>query len=172
MEYIRLWDQKVFTAAEVQSLLNEINDPAFRLEENGYALIHPASPPPQEPGFVVEAAPPVEVDGKWYYGWTQRLMSETEQVAAQQALIARYSAELDKFLDQTAQGDRWDNRLTCIARAGYPNPWQQRAIAFGIWMDTCYALAYQILGEVLAEQRPLPTLDELLGEMPPLVWPE
>lgn len=86
-------------------------------------------------------------------------------------LIALYTAELDRFIDATARADRWDSRITCVARAGYTNPWQAKAIAFGAWMDTCYALAYQILAEVEAETRPMPTIAEFLAAMPTMEWP-
>lgn len=45
--------------------------------------------------------------------------------------------------------------------------------------ETCLALrdatwraCYAIMGAVLAGERPLPSLDDLLAELPPLVWPD
>lgn len=86
-------------------------------------------------------------------------------------IIAQYTAALDRHIDDVAHDDQWDNRITCIARAGYPNPWQQRAIAFGTWMDTCYALAYQIMAEVQGGVRQLPSIAEFIAEMPVMEWP-
>ncbi len=87
-------------------------------------------------------------------------------------LIAIYTRELDAYIDNTAKADRWDSRITCVARASYENPWQAKAIAFGIWMDTCYALAYQILAEVETGARPMPTVAEFIAAMPVMEWPE
>lgn len=87
-----------------------------------------------------------------------------EQVTA--ILTARYEAILDNHLDSVAQADRWDNRFTFVARAGYPNHWQQQAIAFGIWMDTCNAQAYLMLQEVIAGNIPVPTPEEFINSLP------
>lgn len=115
------------------------------------------------------------MDGQWRTKW---LVSDLppEQVAinqasAQAALIASYTAALDAHIDAVAQADRWDSRITCALRASYPNPWQVKGIAFGTWMDTCYALAYQIMADVQAQTRTLPTIDEFIAEMPVMEWP-
>jgi hypothetical protein len=86
--------------------------------------------------------------------------------------FADFEAALTAHLDATAKARRWDSRITLAVRAGYPNPWQQEAIAFGTWMDTCNAMGYQLLAEVQAGTRPLPaTTQELIDALPVMVWP-
>jgi len=38
---------------------------------------------------------------------------------------------VDRHIDSVAKADKWDSRITCTIRAGYVNPWQNKAIAFG-----------------------------------------
>lgn len=86
--------------------------------------------------------------------------------------IAVFDAALVAHLDATARERRYDNRVTCVLRAGYPGPFQAEGIAFAAWMDQCNALAYQLLAEVVAGTRPLPDSPQaLIDLMPPMVWP-
>lgn len=78
---------------------------------------------------------------------------------------------LEQFYDLIAQSKHYDNRLTCAIRAGYPGPFQAEGIAFGTWMDTCNAHAYQALVEIQAGLRTIPTIEEAIAELPQIVWP-
>ena len=84
---------------------------------------------------------------------------------------AEIEAGIDAYIDSVAQAKGYDNRLTCMARAGFEGPFQAEGIAFGQWMDSCYLACFQIMDEVMAELRPVPTVDELIAELPPMVWP-
>ena len=84
-----------------------------------------------------------------------------------------FEAALDRHLDATAQARRYDNRITCALRAGYPGPFQAEGQAFALWMDACNLAAYTLLAEVQAGTRPLPENTQALIEaLPPMVWPE
>ena len=86
--------------------------------------------------------------------------------------IAVFDAALAAYLDATARQRRYDSRVTCALRAGYPGPFQAEGIAFAGWMDQCNALAYQLLAEVVAGTRPMPESPQaLIDLMPPMVWP-
>lgn len=86
--------------------------------------------------------------------------------------IAVFDAALVAHLDATARQRRYDNRLTCALRAGYPGPFQAEGIAFAGWMDQCNALAYQLLAEVGAGTRPMPSSPQaLIDLMPVMIWP-
>lgn len=86
--------------------------------------------------------------------------------------IAVFDASLSAHLDATARERRYDNRLTCALRAGYPGPFQVEGIAFAGWMDQCNALAYSLLAEVVAGTRPLPESPQaLIDLMPVMIWP-
>lgn len=81
--------------------------------------------------------------------------------------MAIYEAALDGYLDSVAQADRWRDRFTFAVRAGYENPWQAKAKAFGTWMDICNSQAYALLGAVTAGTTELPTVEDFIAAMPP-----
>ena len=86
--------------------------------------------------------------------------------------IAVFDAALVAHLDATARERRYDNRVTCALRAGYPGPFQAEGIAFAAWMDQCNALAYNLLAEVIAGTRPMPDSPQaLIDLMPAMEWP-
>lgn len=115
------------------------------------------------------------VDGAWQQVWLNFPWSaeriEAERVAALPTQ-AQYTAALEAMYDTKAQEKRYDNRLTCALRAGYAGPFQAEGTAFAVWMDTCNATAYGIMGQVIAQEIAQPTIPELLVMMPPLTWPE
>lgn len=82
--------------------------------------------------------------------------------------LASYGKHLDDYLDSVAASLTFTNgRYALASRAGYPNPWQSLAIAFGTWMDNEVNLvAWQIQQEILAGTRPLPTWEEFLAMLP------
>ena len=86
--------------------------------------------------------------------------------------IAVFDAALVAHLDATARQRRYDDRLNCALRAGYPGPFHAEGIAFAGWMDKCNALAYQLLAEVVAGTRPMPESPQALVDLlPVMIWP-
>jgi hypothetical protein len=92
-----------------------------------------------------------------------------EQLEAE--ALARFISALESHYDTAAQSRRYDNRLTCALRAGYPGHFQAEGLAFAVWMDECNAYAYGQMALVQAGEREQPTPDELVAELPPMVWP-
>ena len=80
-------------------------------------------------------------------------------------------ARAESHMDEIAQARQWNDRYTVTARAGYVNPWQAEAIAFAQWMDSAYEYLITEQGKVVAGTRSMPTGDELIGELPLMVWP-
>ena len=86
--------------------------------------------------------------------------------------VAVFGAALVAHLDATARQRRYDNRVTCALRAGYPSPFRAEGTAFAVWMDQCNALAYKLLAEIVAGTRQMPESPQaLIARMPALVWP-
>lgn len=90
----------------------------------------------------------------------------SDPVINQNQIISKYESALDEYLDSVARADRWDNRFTFVARAAYPNPWQQQAIAFGTWMDECNVYAYALMQGVINGEVELPTIEEFIAGLP------
>jgi hypothetical protein len=87
------------------------------------------------------------------------------------ATMADYIGALESHYDATAQSRRYDSRLTCALRAGYPGPFQAEGLAFAIWMDECNAYAYGQMALVQGGGRAQPTPEGLVAELPPIAWP-
>lgn len=127
------------------------------------------------PSGTVFPLPPVESYGHDYQRWLDagNVPEPAEVVVpSEEEVLAGYIAALDAHMDAQAQTRRYDNRVTCSLRAGYPGPFQAEGLAFATWMDSCNALGYQVLAEVQAGQRPTPTIEEFIQMLPALVWPE
>lgn len=84
----------------------------------------------------------------------------------------RYDEKLMEHFDATAQQRRYENRVTCALRAGFPGPFQADGLAFAQWMDACNVHGYQLIEDVKSGKRTLPTVDEFIAELPPMEWPE
>lgn len=126
----------------------------------------------------VESLPADWVGGHYFYDgeWTltdlgQAAKDENDLLAAQNIYRSLESA-VDGHVGSVAQAKGYDNRLTATMRAGYANPWQAEGIAFGQWMDSCYEYCQGVQADVMAGIRPIPTTQELIAELPGMVWPE
>lgn len=86
-------------------------------------------------------------------------------------LVRRYDSALTVHLDKVAAERRYDNRITCSLRAGYPGPYQAEGIAFATWMDTCLYSAYELLQKIQAGTAAIPTIEEFIASLPVLQWP-
>lgn len=103
-------------------------------------------------------------DNRVEVGWTVVALP-AEQIEA------NLDRALMQHLHARAAERRYDSIHTATLRAGYPGPFQAQGVAYATWMDSCNAAAYQIMAEVKAGQRAIPTAAELLAEMPELVLP-
>lgn len=86
--------------------------------------------------------------------------------------VEEFDKALTDHLDKTAQARKYDNRITCAVRAGYPGPFQAEGIAFAEWMDGCNKLAYQWQAEIEAGTKPVfASTSDFLNALPAMVWP-
>lgn len=77
---------------------------------------------------------------------------------------------LERHMDAVAKSDGWDSRWTCVARAGYANPWQAKGIKFAQWMDNCWVVVIQGQAEIISGTRQMPTPEQAISELPIMVW--
>jgi len=116
------------------------------------------------------------VDDRWQYKWRIDDL-HAEQVAANQATayaakLASFDQALTAHLDSVAQQRRYDNRITCMVRAGFQGPFQTEGIAFAAWCDSINVMAYQMLAAVQAGTEPMPESPEaFISTLPAMVWP-
>ena len=179
MKYINTTTQQYpVTEREIRAANPNTSFPEPFQAPEAYAWVFPAPQPAHDPitQQVRELPPALSTKGEYEQQW-EVVALPPEQVAANQqaaaaAMIAACDAALTAHLDSTAQARRYDNRITCALRAGYPGPFQAEGAAFALWMDNCNAIAYQMLAEVQAGARPLPTSPQaLIDLLPPMEWP-
>lgn len=86
--------------------------------------------------------------------------------------VKDFEKALDEHLDSVARLRRYDNRITCMVRAGFPGPFRQEALGFAVWVDQCNLVAYSILAAVNQGTRSPPeNVAEFLSELPTFSWP-
>lgn len=77
------------------------------------------------------------------------------------------------YLDATARTRNYDGILSLCSYASSPHPkFGPEGRAGVAWRDAVWAKCYEILADVEAQVRPVPSEAELLAEMPAMVWPE
>lgn len=83
-----------------------------------------------------------------------------------------YKLAIVWMLDAKAQERRYDSAVSISTYVGSTNPtWADEAQSFVAWRDAVWAYSYAELDKVLSGQRPQPTVEELLSELPVMVWP-
>lgn len=114
-------------------------------------------------GTEYEIVSPGEADAE---AWWAAHRSVEEQTAL-------FTMAIQKRLDDFAAGRNYDNALACATYATSTNP---RFAAEGQYMvearDATWAKGYEILDAVLAGERPMPTIEDVMAELPPLAWPD
>lgn len=80
--------------------------------------------------------------------------------------IATAKVVVEELFQQTANARDYNSIDTACAYAAYPNPFQLESQQFVAFRGACWAKAYEILGAVEQNLRPIPTKEELLAEMP------
>lgn len=99
----------------------------------------------------------------------------------QQRYTARTSntleAAIDDYIDSVAAakgyGKVYRDGATeaCMKYASFTNKYQAEAITFGNWIVAVWDVVYQVQADVLANLRPVPTAEQLISELPTMVWP-
>ena len=84
-------------------------------------------------------------------------------------IIEGFKAAIQKTLDDAAKIKGYDNIVSACSYAGYPNVFQAEAVAFGQWRANVWAYGYAELDKVIAGTRPVPTIAEIITELPALV---
>jgi uncharacterized membrane protein YgcG len=83
-----------------------------------------------------------------------------------------FASAIQSHVDQTAKSRGYADG---VALAGYSTStiptWASEATAFIGWRDQVWLYAYTELAKVQGGQREVPTIAELIGELPPIAWP-
>ena len=120
--------------------------------------------PNKETGFI-------EVDDSVVCGMIQNadltfrnpVKSDTE-IAIEQ--LTAISNSIQNHLDTKAQEFRYNNMMSARSYTGYTNAFQTEAQSLATWASKCWVVAGQIEADVQSGVRVMPTVDEVLAELP------
>lgn len=92
-----------------------------------------------------------------------------EQKKILDSLVCAIQFELDKKAHERS----FDNMLSLCSYATSTNERFRGDADLAVpWRDAMWAKGYEILDAVVAGERPIPTREELLAELPSFEWPE
>jgi hypothetical protein len=87
-------------------------------------------------------------------------------------IVAQYTAAVQKHLDDFARTRGYDGILSAATYATSTVPKFKAEGQYAVEArDATWAKCYEVLAAVESGSRPMPTLDELLAELPVLTWP-
>ncbi|MFN3440837.1 MAG: hypothetical protein ACK4Z3_00395 [Rhizobium rosettiformans] len=90
----------------------------------------------------------------------------------QPATVSDYEDAIQVHIDGAARSKLFRDGGTLASYVASTNPqWSAEAQAFVAWRDQVWAYAYQELARVVAGDREQPTVEEILTELPEIVWP-
>ena len=88
-----------------------------------------------------------------------------------QEIQAQLTAAVQAYMDSTAQTRGYDNIHTACSYSNSTDPiFAAEGQACLQWRDMVWRKCYNILAEVQAGSRDIPTVEELIAELPVLVW--
>lgn len=93
-------------------------------------------------------------------------------VPTPEELISEITRAIQKHIDMISRTRNYDSILSLASYASSSDPaFAAEGIAGAEWRDACWRYCYQALAEVQAGKRALPTPQEAVTELPPMVWP-
>lgn len=97
----------------------------------------------------------------------------SEELAQQEAQLQKtYTDAIQKMMDAEAQSKNYDGILSVCSYATSTNAVFKAEAAVAVpWRDAVWSAGYKILADVKAGLRPLPTIEEMLAELPVINWP-
>ena len=136
--------------------LDEIK--SVKIQGNGYLLNGTMSVP------MADGNREYELIKLWIAEGNTPELEFTEAEIAEQNKQMSITA-VQNMLDNAAKAKGYDSILSACSYAAYPNPFQAEGQEFVAWRGAVWAKCYEILGEVEAGTRPVPTVSELLAEI-------
>lgn len=108
---------------------------------------------------------PQILDGQ-HIGWG---IDDNNFAKLQAEMQQQLETAVDDFMDGKARAKGFRDRHSFALRAGIPgSSWHAQALVFGAWMDAVNDYCWQVRLDCLEGKREVPTVDELLAELPGL----
>lgn len=138
-----------------------------------FPVFDPGQPSHDTATQSVDELPPVFVvnANRWERQWAVRAATAQEIADRQSALITEFTNKTQERLDAFARTKGYDGILSACTYATSPT---QSFAAEGQYCvnqrDATWATLYQIMADVVAGQRSIPTWEQLESELPTLAW--
>ena len=86
-------------------------------------------------------------------------------------LMKTYENAVQEYLDKKAQERGYDNTYTCLSYLfSTDETWRTESNSFNEWRDKVWKKCHEILGFVISGQREIPTIEELISQLPEIDW--
>jgi len=110
---------------------------------------------------------PEFINDEWVYTKQVVDLTNEEIIAAKQRTLQRYTQAVQNHLDTTAQDMGYDGILSLCSYATSTHAKFSVEGQAGVqWRDACWDYTSQVLADVENGVRPMPTIDELIAELP------
>ncbi len=141
------------------------------LSEFGVFQVTEVPAPTADYTQVVAEAEPLKVGGNWTQVWIVRDATDAEESAALDEIQASYESAIQSHLDSTAQSRGYDNMISACSYASGTHPkFSVEGRDCLAWRSSVWETAFQIMTDVRAGTRPLPTIEQVMTELPPMAW--
>lgn len=81
-------------------------------------------------------------------------------------IIVQFENAVQAELDADAQAKGYDNIISACAYAGAPNPFQDESKLYITRRGNVWAYCYAELDKVINGTRPMPTIEQIISELP------
>jgi len=120
---------------------------------------------------IVEEVQPENINGVWTQKWVVRNATTEELLLATQQMVEQYTQAIQKHLDNTARTRNYENIISACSYASGSHPkYSVEGRDCLQWREAVWDKGYEILNDVQAGRRLLPTIQEVINELPPMVW--
>lgn len=96
--------------------------------------------------------------------WVIITPKSTDQIQA--IAETRLKSDVQSYLDEGARALGYDNILSACSYASTPNSFQAEGTSFLNWRSACWEHCNQVVIDVKAGNRAIPTREELIAELP------
>lgn len=122
------------------------------------------------PDFIKQV---IDVPNNVFPGYYQTDTGWVKELPPTPPSIDDFSAAVQIQIDLAAQSRGYGDgfALSTYINSTLPQ-WAQEAEVFIAWRDQVWLYAYAELYKVQQGQRPIPTINELIAELPTINWPE
>lgn len=97
---------------------------------------------------------------------TTELFDFRTDVERNEQMLKDMSNIIQQLLDETARSKRYDNIMSVRSYCGWDSPFRAECENIAYWAAQCWVVAGQIEQDVINGIRTMPTVDQLLSELP------